>query len=285
MPQLRDTPEAPDRLRPLPQARSRRFWRRASGAARRRCEAGAPWIAFVLSVTEAHNRNNVRRHPLESAEEYGAPARRDPGRPLDAAEPRHVVRLPVRGSGARGRHDRAARPPDPDAPGRRGLPVRHDGARRSRPCGEPVSRLHGRGFPRPTPGRSMRTTPTASGSPMSTPPTGRACACSMLRSAAWAAVRSRPAPPATSRPRTWSGCSSAWELRPASISTSSFPSPARPRGCPAAAGRPRARRAHGAARGLRAGHVGSSSLALTAPMRTALASEARKHASIDAPCR
>src|SRR5215211_7996017 len=33
-------------------------------------QAGAPWIAFVLSVTESHNRNNVRRHPLESAEEY-----------------------------------------------------------------------------------------------------------------------------------------------------------------------------------------------------------------------
>ena len=33
-------------------------------------QAGAPWLAFVLSVTEAHNRNNVRRHPLESAEEY-----------------------------------------------------------------------------------------------------------------------------------------------------------------------------------------------------------------------
>ncbi len=33
-------------------------------------EAGAPMLSFVLSVSEAHNRNNVRRHPLESAAEY-----------------------------------------------------------------------------------------------------------------------------------------------------------------------------------------------------------------------
>jgi hydroxymethylglutaryl-CoA lyase len=33
--------------------------------------ANVPWIAYVLSVTEPHNRNNVRRHPHQSAEEYG----------------------------------------------------------------------------------------------------------------------------------------------------------------------------------------------------------------------
>ncbi len=33
--------------------------------------AGARFLAFVLSVSEAHNRNNVRRSPQESAEEYG----------------------------------------------------------------------------------------------------------------------------------------------------------------------------------------------------------------------
>lgn len=33
-------------------------------------DAGAPCLVFVLSVSEAHNRNNVRRHPLESAAEY-----------------------------------------------------------------------------------------------------------------------------------------------------------------------------------------------------------------------
>jgi hydroxymethylglutaryl-CoA lyase len=33
-------------------------------------EAGSRHLAFVLSVSESHNRNNVRRHPLESATEY-----------------------------------------------------------------------------------------------------------------------------------------------------------------------------------------------------------------------
>jgi hydroxymethylglutaryl-CoA lyase len=32
--------------------------------------AGARTLVFVLSVSEAHNRNNVRRHPMESADEY-----------------------------------------------------------------------------------------------------------------------------------------------------------------------------------------------------------------------
>jgi hydroxymethylglutaryl-CoA lyase len=33
--------------------------------------ASAQFLAFVLSVSEAHNRNNVRRSPQESADEYG----------------------------------------------------------------------------------------------------------------------------------------------------------------------------------------------------------------------
>jgi hydroxymethylglutaryl-CoA lyase len=32
--------------------------------------AGARRLVFVLSVSEAHNRNNVQRHPLESVSEY-----------------------------------------------------------------------------------------------------------------------------------------------------------------------------------------------------------------------
>ena len=38
--------------------------------AERAVAAGARHIAFVLSVSEAHNRSNVRRTPAESAEEY-----------------------------------------------------------------------------------------------------------------------------------------------------------------------------------------------------------------------
>ena len=41
-------------------------------------DAGAPMIAYVLSVSEAHNRNNVRRSPTESAEDYERLAARVP---------------------------------------------------------------------------------------------------------------------------------------------------------------------------------------------------------------
>jgi hydroxymethylglutaryl-CoA lyase len=69
VPQLRDTPELLNACARIPQlipqvlVPSERRGREA-------VDAGAPWIAFVLSVTKSHNRNNVRRDPLESAEEY-----------------------------------------------------------------------------------------------------------------------------------------------------------------------------------------------------------------------
>ena len=50
--------------------------------------AGAGRLVFVLSVSEAHNRNNVRRHPRESAEEYerlAAAVPSDVGMRLDIA--------------------------------------------------------------------------------------------------------------------------------------------------------------------------------------------------------
>ena len=40
------------------------------GQGMRAIAAGAPCIAFVLSVSEAHNRSNVRRAPLQSVAEY-----------------------------------------------------------------------------------------------------------------------------------------------------------------------------------------------------------------------
>src|SRR3954451_16969812 len=69
VPQLRDTPEllraCPHMpgLEPQVLVPSERRGREA-------VKAGALRLVFVLSVSEAHNRNNVRRHPLESAEEY-----------------------------------------------------------------------------------------------------------------------------------------------------------------------------------------------------------------------
>jgi len=68
VPQLRDTPELLAACARIPGliphvlAPSERRGKDAVAA-------GAPWIAFVLSVAEAPNRNNVRRHPLESDEE------------------------------------------------------------------------------------------------------------------------------------------------------------------------------------------------------------------------
>jgi hydroxymethylglutaryl-CoA lyase len=69
VPQLRDTPELLAACAGIPGLIPQVLVpseRRGKDAV----QAGAPWLAFVLSVTEAHNRNNVRRHPLESAEEY-----------------------------------------------------------------------------------------------------------------------------------------------------------------------------------------------------------------------
>ena len=69
VPQLRDTPEllaasaAMPGLDPQVLAPSERRGRDALAA-------GARHLAFVLSVSEAHNRSNVRRAPAESAAEY-----------------------------------------------------------------------------------------------------------------------------------------------------------------------------------------------------------------------
>ena len=71
LPQMRDTPEILEAaisnipgLLPQILVPNEKWGRQA-------IEAGAKALVFVLSVSEAHNRNNVRRHPLESAEEYG----------------------------------------------------------------------------------------------------------------------------------------------------------------------------------------------------------------------
>ena len=87
LPQLRDTPEILAAaaniagLKPQVLVPSERRGRDAVAP-------GARALVFVLSVSEAHNRNNVRRHPLESAEEYAsliAAVRRDVFMRLDIA--------------------------------------------------------------------------------------------------------------------------------------------------------------------------------------------------------
>ena len=69
LPQMRDTADVLaacarlPRLRPQVLVPSERWGREAVAA-------GATALVFVLSVSESHNRNNVRRSPEESAEEY-----------------------------------------------------------------------------------------------------------------------------------------------------------------------------------------------------------------------
>ncbi|MBE7248956.1 MAG: hydroxymethylglutaryl-CoA lyase [Actinomycetospora chiangmaiensis] len=69
LPQMRDTAEVLAACARLPEVRPQVLVpseRRGRDAV----EAGARCLVFVLSVSEAHNRNNVRRSPEESAEEY-----------------------------------------------------------------------------------------------------------------------------------------------------------------------------------------------------------------------
>jgi len=69
LPQMRDTAEVLAACARLPEVRPQVLVpseRRGRDAV----AAGARCLVFVLSVSEAHNRNNVRRSPEESAEEY-----------------------------------------------------------------------------------------------------------------------------------------------------------------------------------------------------------------------
>lgn len=86
VPQLRDTPEVLAAARRLPGIRAQVLVP-SERRGREAVEAGAEALVFVLSVSEAHNRSNVQRHPLESAAEYER---------LLAAIPREVaIRLDV----------------------------------------------------------------------------------------------------------------------------------------------------------------------------------------------
>jgi hydroxymethylglutaryl-CoA lyase len=86
VPQLRDTREVLAWCARLPQLQPQ-ILVPSERRGRDAVDAGARALVFVLSVSEAHNRNNVRRHPLESVEEY---------RRLIAAVPAHVkMRLDI----------------------------------------------------------------------------------------------------------------------------------------------------------------------------------------------
>ena len=70
LPQLRDTPELLAHCAALP-GLDPQVLVPTERRARDALAAGARHLAYVLSVSEPHNRANVRRSPEESAEEYG----------------------------------------------------------------------------------------------------------------------------------------------------------------------------------------------------------------------
>lgn len=69
LPQMADTPELLTACASIPGVTPRVLVPNAKYA-RRALDHGAQNLVFVLSVSESHNRNNVRRHPDESADEY-----------------------------------------------------------------------------------------------------------------------------------------------------------------------------------------------------------------------
>jgi hydroxymethylglutaryl-CoA lyase len=71
LPQMRDTREVLAACTRLPQVKPQVLVP-SEKRGRDAVQAGAPCLVFVLSVSEAHNRNNVRRSPLESVREYAA---------------------------------------------------------------------------------------------------------------------------------------------------------------------------------------------------------------------
>ena len=70
VPQPADAPEIVAAMRALPGLDAQVLVPTVKQA-ERALQAGAQHLAFVLSVSESHNRGNVRRSPAESAEEYG----------------------------------------------------------------------------------------------------------------------------------------------------------------------------------------------------------------------
>ena len=99
VPQLRDAAELLDAAAGMPGLRPQVLVPTARRG-RDAVAAGARFLVYVLSVSEAHNRSNVRRSPAESAEDYARLLDGLPARGRGADQPRHRLRLPLRGTGA-----------------------------------------------------------------------------------------------------------------------------------------------------------------------------------------
>ena len=221
VPQLRDTAELLAAASELPGLRPQVLVPTARRG-RDAVAAGARFLVYVLSVSESHNRSNVRRSPAESAEDYarlldGLPAGVEVRINLATAfDCPFEGRVPV-GAAVDLIGRLVALRPDVEV-------CLCDTTGRATPDHvAQLSAASAASFPRVAAWAYHAHTPTASASPPPTPRTRRVCGCSTPRPAAWAAAPSRPAPRGTWRPRTSSGRSSGWGSPPAWTSTRCCP--------------------------------------------------------------
>ena len=229
LPQMRDTPEVLAASARLP-GLSSQVLVPSERRGREAVETGARQLVFVLSVSEAHNRSNVRRHPLESVVEYER---------LLAAIPADIaIRLDIATAfdcPFTGRVPEAATLDLLD----RLVPLREDAEiclcdTTGRVAPDHVESLFAAcmaRFPQVTAWAFHGHDTYGLGLANINAAFRRACASSMRRSEGWEDARSLPAQPAMSRPRMLSGCSSGWALPRALISTRLFPSRVMRRRC------------------------------------------------------
>jgi hydroxymethylglutaryl-CoA lyase len=212
LPQMRDTPEVLAASARLP-GLSSQVLVPSERRGREAVEAGARQLVFVLSVSEAHNRSNVRRHPLESVVEYER---------LLAAIPADVaIRLDIATAfdcPFTGRVPEAATLDLLD----RLVPLREDAEICLCDTTGRVAPDHVESLFAACMARFPQVTAWAFHG-HDTYGLGLANINAAFRRG-WEDARSLPAQPAMSRPRMSSGCSSGWALPRALISTRLFPS-------------------------------------------------------------
>ena len=208
---MADTPEILKRARLPKSLRVMALVPNAKGL-ERALEAGVREVAWVISVSESHNRANVHRTVDESFRDFAAA-----WQGLGNDRPRLRLGLstcfdcPFEGRITEDAVLRAVERVIEAAPEVEIGICDTTG----RAATDHVGSLLASVMPRFASERRdaspiTATTPTGWASPMPSRPIGRACACSTVRPAGSAAVRSRRARPATRRARTWCSPSSTW---------------------------------------------------------------------------
>ena len=222
LPQFADAEEVTRRALQIPGLTVAALMPNLKGA-ERGAALGVHRLDYVVSVSEGHNLNNVRRSTAESLADLqriadfleAIEAGKRPrllcglatsfGCTIEGNVPHdRVVKLRRAGRGDRRRRDRARR---------------HGRLRQSERDPHAVHARVARRSARTSRSPRISTTRAGSASRTSRPRSRSACAASTPRSAGSAAVPSRRARPATSSPRTWCSSPSRSASTPASIST------------------------------------------------------------------